>query len=208
MVSGITNFLTSSTLSSISQSTTAAVSLETGMKAAGRPAFILADNKIDRQTKRYAAMKEFLYQATCLATYMALVVPVFKNGAFKLAKNKFLKNEKAFEHFNNANHYLNYKKVASMEQADRIATLKKNKYKDMFNENLQKELKKDGKPEQFNIVKGAIEFGNIIGSVIGLAILAPQVSHVIVHPVLNLLGFEKANEEKSEPKEQKINTKA
>ena len=87
MVSGITNFLTSSTLSTISQSTTASVSLETGMKAAGRPAFILLDNKIDRKTKQYAAMKEFLYQATCLATYMAIVIPIFKKGAFKLAKN-------------------------------------------------------------------------------------------------------------------------
>ena len=83
MVSGITNFLTSSTLSSISQSTTASVSLETGMKALGRPAFILVDNDIDRQTKRYAAMKEFLYQATCLATYMAIVIPIFKNGKAK-----------------------------------------------------------------------------------------------------------------------------
>ena len=88
-----------STLSSISQSTTASVSLETGMKALGRPAFILVDNDIDRQTKRYAAMKEFLYQATCLATYMAIVIPIFKNGAFKLAKNNLLKDEKAFQNF-------------------------------------------------------------------------------------------------------------
>jgi len=201
MVSGISNFLTSSTLSSISQSTTASVSLETGMKAMGRPTFILLDNKIDRQTKRYAAMKEFLYQATCLATYMAIVIPIFKNGSFKLAKNNLLKNEKAFQHFENANQYLNYKKLASMTKNDRTATLSKDKYKDMFSEELQKELKNNDKPEQFHIVKGAIELGNIVGSVLGLAIFAPQVSHLIVHPALKFFGFEKENAEK--PAEQK-----
>lgn len=200
MVSGITNFLTSSTLSSISQSTTASVSLETGMKAMGRPAFILVDNKIDRQTKRYAAMKEFLYQATCLATYMAIVIPIFKNGSFKLAKNNILKNEDAFKHFNSASQYLNYKKLASMTQNDRTATLGKDKYKNMFSEALQKELKEKDKPEQYNVVKGAIEFGNIVGSVLGLAIFAPQVSHLIVHPTLKLFGFEKEQDAKDTPK--------
>ncbi len=187
MVSGISNFLTSSTLSSISQSTTASVSLETGMKAMGRPAFILIDNKIDQQTKRYAAMKEFLYQATCLATYMAIVIPIFKN-------------EKAFEQFGSANHYLKYKKLASMSKTDRTATLAKDKYKNMFSENLQKELKEKDKPEQFHIVKGAIEFGNIVGSVLGLAIFAPQVSHLIVHPALKFFGFEKEKAEQQAPK--------
>lgn len=200
MVSGVTNLLTSSTLSSISQSTTASVSLETGMKAMGRPAFILVDNKIDRQTKRYAAMKEFLYQATCLATYMAIVIPIFKNGSFKLAKNKILKNEEAFKHFDSAKQYLNYKKLASMSKNDRTATLAKDKYKNMFSEGLQKELKSNDKPEQYNVVKGAIEFGNIVGSVLGLAIFAPQVSHLIVHPTLKLFGFEKEQAEKEAPK--------
>lgn len=204
MVSGITNFLTSSTLSTISQSTTASVSLETGMKAAGRPAFILLDNKIDRKTKQYAAMKEFLYQATCLATYMAIVIPIFKKGSFKLAKNHILKNEKAFQHFDNADQYLKYNKLASMSKTDRTATLAKDKYKNMFSEALQKELKAKDEPEQFHVVKGAIEFGNIVGSVLGLAIFAPQVSHMIVHPTLKFFGFEREEEKNN----QKIDTKA
>lgn len=204
MVSGITNFLTSSTLSTISQSTTASVSLETGMKAAGRPAFILLDNKIDRKTKQYAAMKEFLYQATCLATYMAIVIPIFKKGSFKLAKNHILKNEKAFQHFDNADQYLKYNKLASMSKTDRTATLAKDKYKNMFSETLQKELKNKEEPDQFHVVKGAIEFGNIVGSVLGLAIFAPQVSHTIVHPTLKFFGFEREEEKNN----QKIDTKA
>lgn len=194
MVSGVTNFLTSSTLSSVAQNTAAAVSIETGMKALGRPSFILIDNKIDPQTKRYAAMKEFLYQATCLATYMAIVIPVFKNGSFKLAKNTIFKNEEAFKKFNNASQYLNYRKLASMTKKDRAATLGKDKYEQMFNAELQKELKENDKPELYNIAKGTIELGSTIGSVLGLAIFAPQVSHLIVHPTLKLLGFEKKEE--------------
>ena len=41
------------------------------------------------------------------------------------------------------------------------------------------------------MVKGAVELGNIAGSVFGLAILAPQVSHAFIHPALRLLGLEK-----------------
>ena len=87
MIGGVTNLLTNPTLTRIAQSTSSSVSIETGLKAVGRPAFILADNKIEPETKRYAAMKEFLYQATCLATYMLMIIPIFKSGSFKLAKN-------------------------------------------------------------------------------------------------------------------------
>ena len=190
MIGGITSFLTSPTLSNIAQSTTAAVSIETGMKAVGRPSFILADGKIEPKTKKYAATKEFLYQATCLATYMALVIPVFKNGAFKLAKTKFLKDEKGIELFKSAGQYLKYKKFASMEKVERLATLNKEKYKDTFTKEIREELAKD-KPDDFSIIKGAIELGNLVGSVFGLALFAPEVSHLIVHPVMKALGMEK-----------------
>ena len=62
MINGLTSALSNATLSRIAQSTTSSVSIETGLKAVGRPSFILADGKIEPQTKRYAAMKEFLYQ--------------------------------------------------------------------------------------------------------------------------------------------------
>ena len=45
--------------------------------------------------------------------------------------------------------------------------------------------------DKFNLLKGVIEFGNILESVLGLAILAPEVSHLIVNPTMNLLGIEK-----------------
>lgn len=191
MVSAITNFLTSPTLTNIAQSTTSSVSIETGMKAVGRPSFILADKQLSSQTKRYAATKEFLYQATCLATYMLLVIPIFKKGAFKLAKNHIFKNEKAFQQFKSADQYLNYRKIAGMyEKTNRIKALEESKFKDTFSKELKESLASDA-PEKFNLLKGVIEFGNIVGSVLGLAILAPEVSHLIVHPTMKALGIDK-----------------
>jgi len=190
MIGGITGLLSNPTLTRIAQSTSSSVSIETGLKAVGRPSFILADGKIEPETKRYAAMKEFLYQATCLATYMALIIPVFKNGSFKVAK-KMLKEEPAFQKFKNAKEYLNYKKFAVMPKETRLKALKEAKNQDMFSKELKEHLTTVDKAEQYNIIKGAIEFGNIVGSVLGLAIFAPQVSHLVVHPVLRLIGMEK-----------------
>ena len=197
MVSGISAILSNPTLSNIAQSTSASVSIETGLKAVGRPSFILADGKIEPQTKRYAAMKEFLYQATCLATYMAIIIPVFKNGSFKLAK-KMLKEEASFQKFNNAKQYLNYKKYAVMPKENRIKALENLKNKDIFSKEIMNHLKTAKDAEQYNIIKGSIEFGNIIGSVLGLAIFAPQVSHLIVHPVLKAIGMEEKHTEKDD----------
>lgn len=191
MVSGISNFLTNPVLSRIAQSTSSSVSIETSLKAVGRPSFILADGDIEPETKRYAAVKELLYQATCLATYMAIVIPIFKKGSFKLAKNHIFKEEKAFQHFKNTEHYLNYHKLAGMSKEGRTNALKDNKYKNMFSDELQLSLKTEEKPEKFDMIKGVIEFGNTLGSVLGLAIFAPQVSHIVIHPLLKVLGMEK-----------------
>lgn len=190
MISGITNFLTSPVLSNIAQSTTSSVSIETGMKAIGRPSFILADKELDPRTKKYAATKEFLYQAICLGTYMALVIPLFKNGSFKLAKNKIFKNEESFKLFKDAKEFLNYKKLAGMTKDGRLDALKDVKYKDTFSKEVKEILKTD-KPDSFDLIKGTIELGNTVGSVLGLAIFAPEVSHLIIHPVMKFLGMEK-----------------
>lgn len=197
MVSGITNLLSNPTLTRIAQSTSSSVSIETGLKAIGRPSFILADKKLEPETKKYAAMKEFLYQATCLATYMAIIIPVFKNGSFKLAK-KVLKEEPCFQKFKNAKEYLDYKKFAIMPKDIRTEALNKSKSKDKFSKEIIEHLLNTEKAEQHNIIKGSIEFGNIVGSVLGLAIFAPQVSHLIVHPILRLIGMEKNENIKSD----------
>ena len=86
MISAISRVITNPYLVNIAQSSDASVATKTTVNSVGRPGFILIDKNIDLETKKFAATKEFLYQATSLLVYMALIVPIFKNGAFKIAK--------------------------------------------------------------------------------------------------------------------------
>ena len=76
MLNSISNVLTNNTFVNIAQSTKAAMSIETGLKATGRPAFILMDKNITPETKKYAAVKELIYQLTCLAVYTGITTPI------------------------------------------------------------------------------------------------------------------------------------
>ncbi len=211
MIDMLGKVLISSPLTSIAQSASTQVTLETTMKSIGRPGFILIDNNIDPDTKKYAAAKEFLYQATCLALYALLVVPIFKEGAFKLGPKIFKDYAPDLAKFKNSAEYFKYRKYAEKPfESDRINNNKINK---IFNEELATELKTKKEPEMFNRVKGTIEVGNILGSVLGLAVLAPQVSHAIIHPCLRMLGMEpkKDNSQKqiaTNQQPQKLDTKA
>ncbi len=212
MIGAVKSFITSSQLANIAQNTTQSVAAETTLKSIGRPGFILIDKDIDSDTKQYAAAKEFLYQATCLAVYMALIVPVFKKGGFQVAKKYIFKNTEGFEHFKDVKEYMYYRKLADNPSVNnRMKTLEKErltdktKIRDKYNTTLQQELEKKD-PDKFAYVKGAVELSNIIGSVLGLAILAPQVSHAFIHPALKLLGLEK-KKDKTEQTD-KIDTKA
>lgn len=192
MISAIANGLSNSTLANIAQNTTASVSIETTLKSIGRPGFILIDNDISPDTKKYAAAKEFLYQATCLAIYLALITPVFKKGAFALAKKHIFKNKPEFAKFKDANEYLDYYNLASKNILNRRATLIKDHSRNKFmHDGLREELTKNKTPEKYPLIKGTVELGSLIGSVLGLAILAPQISHHTIHPMLKLLGMEK-----------------
>ena len=208
MINGITSFLTSNTLSTIAQSTSSSVTIETTMKAIGRPGFILIDNNISPDTKKYAATKEFLYQATCLLVYAALVVPVFKHGAFKLGK-KLLKNHtENFAKFKGLDEYTKYRKYAKLDFSDRKTNTKIDK--EMSPELAQYLHTHEGEPERYDTIKGCVELGSLIGSVLGLAILAPQVSHAIIHPTLRFLGMEEPKKKSENPPQtsaQKIDVK-
>lgn len=206
MISPIVKALTNPTLTSLSQNTNASVTTETVLKSIGRPGFILIDNDIDPDTKKYAAAKEFLYQATCLAVYAALVVPVFKRGAFKLAKNKIFKNEPDFQKFRSLKNYEAYRKYAAKRLDDRKLLLQQHKLQDKFTPEIEQELITAEKPKKYDLVKGTIEFGSLTGSVLGLAILAPQLSHAVIHPALRFIGLEKKKTVENHNKT--INTKA
>ena len=191
MITAISKVITNPTLVSVAQNTNASVASETVLKSVGRPGFILIDKDIDPATKKYAAAKEFLYQATCLAIYMALVGPVFKNGAFKLAKKYVYKGAEGFDKFKGLNEYLAYHKLADKSLTYRSASLKKDHSIYKFeHDGLREALMTQEKPNMYPHIKGAIELGSTIGSVLGLAILAPQVSHAFIHPALRFLGLE------------------
>lgn len=194
MISALSKVITNPALVNIAQSTNGSVATKTAVNAVGRPGFILMDNNISLETKKFAATKEFLYQATCFLVYLALVVPVFKNGAFKVAKKYIYKGEEGFSKFKNAKEYLSYRKLAEKTMQNRTASLNKDHSIDKFtHDGLRENLLNNKEPEKYNKIKGAIELGNIIGSIVGLSILAPQVSNALIHPVLRFIGLEKAN---------------
>lgn len=201
MIGPITSALASSGLTNLVQSTSSSVATETVLKSIGRPGFILIDNDISPDTKKYAAAKEFLYQATCLVIYMALVVPVFKKGAFKYAKNHLFKNmpDAGFDKFKDLKTYALYRKLSEKTMEDRQHILNVNKLQDRFSPSIRTELLTKDDPEKFSKIKGSIELGSLIGSVLGLAILAPQVSHAFIHPALRFLGLEKPKEKLHNP---------
>jgi hypothetical protein len=185
-------FITSSSMANMASISSTRVATETALKAVGRPSFILIDNDIDSRTKKYAATKELLYQITCLAVYMALVPPVFQKGAFKVAKKIFKNNpeySKMFDKFKNSKEFLEYERLAKQSIQERKTSLSKDKVKKNLSEGLQTVLQNEESPKKYPIIKGAIELGTIIGSVLGLAILAPEVGHKTIHPIMKAMGM-------------------
>lgn len=192
MITAISNAITNINLVNIARSTNGSVISKTAVNAMGRPGFILIDSHIDEDTKKYAATKEFLYQASCLAVYLALIVPVFKKGAFKFAKKYIYKGSEGFNKFKSANEFMAYQKYAVKTQNNRIASLSKDHSVYKFDhDNLREDLINNKKPENYPHIKGSIELGSLIGSVLGLAVIAPNVSQALIHPVLKGLGLEK-----------------
>lgn len=200
MLTSISNILTNNTLVNIAQSTRTAMSIETGLKATGRPTFILIDNKISADTKKYAATKELLYQLTCLAVYMGLVLPVFRKCGFQFFKKVIFKDNHGFGKFNNSNEFSRYKKIKELPINERLAEIQKHEKggKKAFADEIRTELlrNRNQKPT-YHIVKGADELSSITGSVVGLAILAPQVSHITIHPIMKFLGMDKKQSEQN-----------
>ena len=204
MINGITSALSNSTFYNIAQNTAARVSIETTLKSIGRPGFILIDSDIDAQTKKYAATKEFFYQAICLAVYLAVIPPIFKAGSYKLGKKYFAKEHPEFSKFKGMNEYLDYHKFAKKNFNDRIASLSKVKSNNKFkHDGLREELLTKDTPEAYDIIKGTVEAGTYVGSILGLAIFAPQISHHLVHPLMDLLNMNKKSRD-----EKNLNVKA
>ena len=177
----IRNILTSPVLHTITQSTRAQVGIEIGLKSAGRPGFILMDKSIDENTKKYSAAKEFIYQLTCLALSMAVVIPVFKKGSFSLAR-KLFKNEPIFNAFKNSDKFNEFCKIAPENRINKLREIYGKNSSKYTNEDLQNHI---------NMAKGMVETTSIAGSVLSLSVLAPMISRPFIRPFLKKLGFTK-----------------
>lgn len=189
MIGSIQSIITNPTLYNMTQSTITQVTTETCLKAVGRPSFILMDKDIDSQTKKYSSVKEFLYQMTCLGIYLAAVMPVLRKGTFKLAR-KMYKDEPVFQAFKTSGEFLKYH---DMDEAAKEAKLNE------INANLKSGDKFVKEKLNENFAKGLVEMSSITGSVIGLAIISPIVSHPLIHPILKAAGLTKDNASKEEP---------
>lgn len=193
---------------------TATVLITTGIKAVARPVFIYTDKKTDKETKKYTAGKEFLYQVLCLGITLALL-PFAKSGGLKLAE-KFIKNdstaagflekaknakgstekafkkeiEKTMEEYHNATKVIkewenNGNKVETDDIKKAKATLERLK----------------STATAINAGLGGIEIGALVGSIGGLTLLAPIISHEILHPIMHTLGMEKKHDDIGRPTE-------
>jgi len=196
-------------LAEIAENTISAVAIETALKMVGRPTFIITDKKTDPKTKKYAAIKEFLYQGTCLGLYLGIVPPV-KRAINKFIISRLSKNPANAE---SIDAYHAESKIASTARKayrrsgsviDRTLSslgLKKNeviktaKKELLYAEKVLREKVADPSNPKMQLCKGSKELSAIIGSVVTLAIVAPELSHFIVHPMMKILGFDKKNEE-------------
>ncbi len=195
MIGAVQSLITNPALYNMTQSTVTQITTETCLKAVGRPAFILADKDIDPQTKKFSSIKEFLYQMTCLGIYLAAVMPILKKGTFAVGK-KLYKDEPVFKAFKNSGDFMKYYK---MDEAGKAARLEE------INKNLKPEERftKDKINEDF--AKGLTEITSIIGSVTGLAVVAPILSHPLIHPILKTMGLEEKKTDSKQPEQAQQN---
>ncbi len=202
MIDKIANILTNPNFANFAMNTKYTVTTESIFKATGRPAAIMLDKNVDLDTRKYAATKEGLYQLLCLGIYLTMIPLVFKKYGFKIAQ-KILKNDSDLPNFKDANEYLAYAKLASRKKADRndaktLAKISDNlKINDSDKFTLKEHLLNDEKPPEFPVAKGALELSNLVGTVIGLAWIASELSNHILHPLMRMLGFEKKPEKQS-----------
>jgi hypothetical protein len=191
----------------IAETTATAVAIETVLKSIGRPAFIYMDKDTNAETKKYSATKEFLYQALCLGIYLS-IIPQFKKGGFAVAK-KIFADDDVIRHI--CEKGKTYCETSSGRKGlDKIKTeykiLSKN-YKEFMNDYHHKQDNCIEISQSEKNVKGSVEAVSIIGSILGLTILAPQISHVILHPIMNAIGMGKKHDRHAEkPKQPEAQT--
>lgn len=191
----VKNFISNPKTAELAENTFFALSVQTGLKMIGRPAFIMTDKKADKKTQKFAAIKEFSYQGICFGLYLA-IVPFVKKGIYNLITKRLSANSQ--ENKTNINAYNEQK-----HSIEKLYTTMKKQIK-QTNNKIQKAklheelnsklnaLKLEIKENQkFHLGKGATELSAIIASILVLALAAPQIGSFLIHPTMRVLGFEK-----------------
>lgn len=188
------------TFAHIATSTASSIAIATLLKSVGRPTFIYLDKNTKPETKKYSASKEFFYQLLCLGIYLS-IIPLFKKGGYELAKKVFKGNtdvEKLFEEYKDPT-------IVTIKKGKKEVKKALNGGFEHFYYALHKaEDEGDVKLPMKKINGGVVAISNL-GSVLGLAILAPQLSHLFLHPIMKAVGLDKKHDEHKEHEQHKLN---
>lgn len=182
---GSTNF------AKFAKQTATTVYLMTAVKAAVRPAFNLADKKSDKDSRKYSAVNEFLYQAVCLGFAFAMI-PFFEKGGMMLAE-KQLKKLPGLKDIKKLSQIEEFKDIAKAKGFGFSGFKNVSKFKDIYLKKTfdAKETISEEAKHAMHLVNGGIDAGSLLGSIIGLTILAPKIGHEILHPIMHKLGLNK-----------------
>ena len=226
MINGIQNVLANPTFYNITQGTATQMGIKTGLNSVARPGFILMDGNIDPHTKKFSATKEFLYQAISLAMYLGIIIPVFKKGAYKAAQ-KYFKDSAVLKAFNSPEEFKAFQKLTEEDKVKKLAELSQKVlnspkefkvFKKLTPEKLTEEMtklkEKSGSGDVFtrknidkdseDLANGVIETSSLLGTIIGLAIIAPLTATKIVHPIMKAIGMDKGAEEAIDKHQEKL----
>jgi len=193
--------LESPTFAKFAKSTATTVYLMTAVKAAVRPAFNLADKKSDKESRKYSALNEFLYQIVCIGFAVALI-PFFEKGGMKLAE-KQLEKIPAFKKFTKISQLNEFKAIKEAKGFGLTGFKDVGKFKEIYLDKVFAEkgnLSEDAN-KAMHLVNGGIEAGSLLGSILGLTILAPKIGHEILHPIMKSLGMDKKEDNIGTPNE-------
>ena len=170
--------LTKPKIVAFAQDTVCAIAVETTLKATGRPAFIYFDKNANEQSKKYAATKEFLYQSFCLGLYLGFIKPVrarVYNMMSKWQAAKSPENKRKIDLYDNYQEQI--KNASDKIQKDKL----ERRFTHLLHTN-----------KDYRFGKGLKELSSIGATVFILALCAPILSQMILHPVMDLL-FKKKN---------------
>ena len=176
----------------------------TGVKAAVRPVFIMGDKKNnDKQAKKYTAVKEVLYQILCLGVAAAMI-PFAERYGFKLAEKQLGKiAELKNKNITKLEQIDGFKELANLKGFNLKGSKKVNAFKDLYlNEtfNETKTLSKEA-DDAMHVLNGGVETGSFLASILGLTLLAPMISHEILHPIMHALKMDKKGKDVGQPSE-------